>query len=107
MSVESDACSGRPSTSRNDELIDQVRILVIQDRRVTVPELAEEVGISTGSVHSVLTDDLAMRSVSAKSASSFLATDSNFLGQTQHSCGSKGSLLSRRVSLQFLAVLPP
>jgi hypothetical protein len=35
-SVESDACSGRPSTSRNDELIDQVRALVMQDRRVTV-----------------------------------------------------------------------
>ena len=28
--------------------------------------------------------------------SSFLATDSNFLGQTQHSCGSTGSLLSRQ-----------
>ena len=35
-SVESDACSGKPSTSRNDELIDQVRTLVMQDRRVTV-----------------------------------------------------------------------
>jgi hypothetical protein len=36
MLVESDACSGRPSTSRNDELIDQVRALVMQDRRVTI-----------------------------------------------------------------------
>ena len=36
MSVESDACSGRPSTSRNEELIDQVRTLIMQDRRVTV-----------------------------------------------------------------------
>jgi len=35
-SVESDTRSGRPSTSRNDELIDQVRTLVMQDRRVTV-----------------------------------------------------------------------
>jgi hypothetical protein len=38
----------------------------MQDRRVTVRELAEEAGISTGSVHSILTDDLAMRKVSAK-----------------------------------------
>jgi hypothetical protein len=38
----------------------------MQDRRVTVRELAEEVGISTGSVHSILTDDLSMRRVSAK-----------------------------------------
>jgi len=65
-SVESDACSGRPSTSRNDELIDQVRTLVMQDLRVTVQELVEEVGINTGSVHSILTDDLAMWRVSAK-----------------------------------------
>jgi hypothetical protein len=62
-SVESDAHSSRPSTSQNDKLIDQVRKMVIQDRRVTVQELAEEVGISTGSVHSILTDDLAMQRV--------------------------------------------
>ena len=65
-SMESDALSGRPSTSRNEDLIDQVRSLVMQDRRVTVQELAEEVGISTGSVHSILTDDLTMWRVSAK-----------------------------------------
>jgi len=63
-SEDSDAHSGRPSTSRNDELIDQVRTLVMQDRRVTVRKLAEEVGISTGSVHSFFfTDDLAIGSV--------------------------------------------
>jgi len=38
----------------------------MQDRRVTVRELAEEVGISTGSVHSILTDGLVLRRVSAK-----------------------------------------
>ena len=38
----------------------------MQDRRVTVRELVEKVVISTGSVHSILTDDLAMRRVSAK-----------------------------------------
>ena len=37
----------------------------------------------------------------------FLATNSNFLGQTQHSCGSTGSLLSWHGSLRFLAVPPP
>ena len=66
MSVESDARAGRHSTSRNDELINQVRTLVMQELRVTVRELVEEVGISTDSVHSILTDDLAMRRVSAK-----------------------------------------
>jgi hypothetical protein len=60
-SVESDARSSRPSTNRNDELIDKVRTLVVQDRRVTIRELAEEVGIYTGSVNSIFTYDLAMR----------------------------------------------
>ena len=65
-SVEWDARSGRPWTSRNDELIYQVRTLVMQDHRVTVRKLAEEVGISTGLVHSILTADLASWRVSAK-----------------------------------------
>ena len=64
--MESDARSRRPSISQNDELIDQVRTLVTQDRRVTVRELAEVLGISSGSVHSILTDDLSMQRVSAK-----------------------------------------
>ena len=64
-SVESDACSSRPSTSRNDKLIDQVRTVVMQDSRVTIRQLAEEVEISTGSVHSILTDDLVTRTASA------------------------------------------
>jgi hypothetical protein len=38
----------------------------MQDRHVTVRELAEEVVISTGSVHSILTDVLAKRRVSVK-----------------------------------------
>ena len=61
MLVESNARSVRPSTSQNDKLIDQVGTLVMQDCHVTIRELAEEVGISTGSVHSILTDDLAMQ----------------------------------------------
>ena len=65
-SVENDAYAGRCSTSRNDELTDQVQTFVMQDRRVTVRELAEEVGINTGSVHSILTDVLAMWRVFAK-----------------------------------------
>jgi 8-oxo-dGTP pyrophosphatase MutT (NUDIX family) len=38
----------------------------MQELRVTVRELAEEVGISIGSGHSILTEDLTLRRVSAK-----------------------------------------
>ncbi|XP_068215884.1 protein GVQW3-like [Palaemon carinicauda] len=36
------------------------------DHRITINEITEEVGKSTGSVHTILTEDLAMRRVSAK-----------------------------------------
>ena len=65
-SVESEPRSGRLCTSRNEEVKDQVREEVLNDRRVTVREITVEVGISTGSVHSILTEDLRMRRVSAK-----------------------------------------
>ena len=65
-SAESDPRSGRPSTSRNDEVINQVHGLVLEDRRITIRELAGETDISTGSVHSVLHDDLGLRRVAAK-----------------------------------------
>ena len=60
-SVESNAHCGRPSTSRNDTLIDQVRTLVMQHCRVTVRELAEHL-FGT----SILSNDLAKCRVSPK-----------------------------------------
>jgi transposase len=53
-SVHSEPRPGRPSTSRNENVIDEVRTLVMQDRRITVREHAIEVGVSFGSVHSLL-----------------------------------------------------
>ena len=46
--------------------MDQVREKVLEDRRITIQEIAGEVGISTGSVHTILTKDLNLRRVSAK-----------------------------------------
>ena len=57
---------GRPSTSRNDNVINQVQTLLMQDHRITVRELAGEVGVSIGSVQHILTVDSGLRRVSAK-----------------------------------------
>jgi hypothetical protein len=46
----------------------------MQDRHVTVRELAKEVEISTSSIHSILTDELSMRWVSAKRGSCIIIT---------------------------------
>ena len=57
MSVESEACSGRLFTSRNEEMIEKVRQIVMEDRRLALREIVEEVEISRGSVHFILTED--------------------------------------------------
>ena len=41
MSVDSEARSGRPSTSRNEEVIEVYQI-VMEDRRLTLTEIVEE-----------------------------------------------------------------
>ena len=48
-----------------------------------------------------------VRSISGMPLCEWSTTDSKLLGQTQHSCGSTDSLLSRHGSLRFLAVPPP
>ena len=47
--VEDDSREGRPSTSKNQENIRLVQNLVEEDRRVTIDEIANAVGISHGS----------------------------------------------------------
>lgn len=74
-SVESDARSGRPSTSRNDVKVEQVRTVVRSDRRMTVREIADEVGIAKTVCHVILTEDLGMRRVSAKFVPRLLTED--------------------------------
>ena len=65
-SVDSKPRHGRSSTSRNDNVINQVRTLVMQDRRITLRELADKIRVSIGSVHTILTADLGLRRVSSK-----------------------------------------
>ncbi|XP_050528011.1 protein GVQW3-like [Daktulosphaira vitifoliae] len=58
--------SGRPSTSTTDENVKAVKKIVLENRRITIREVAEDVGISVGSCHEVFSDILGMRRVSAK-----------------------------------------
>jgi histone-lysine N-methyltransferase SETMAR len=65
-SVDSDQRTDRPSTSRNPDVINKVRSLIMEDHRLTVQEIANDIVISDGSAHAILTDDLGMRRVAAK-----------------------------------------
>jgi len=66
MSVGEDPRPGRPFTSTDDDHVEKVRAVIRGNRRLTVREGVDEVGISTGSCHQILTEKLWMRRVSAK-----------------------------------------
>ena len=55
MSVGEDPRPGRPSTSTNDDYVNRVRAVIRANRRLTVREVADEVGISIGSCHQIFT----------------------------------------------------
>ncbi|XP_072140447.1 protein GVQW3-like [Dermacentor andersoni] len=65
-SVESEPRSVRPSTCRTDQVIAEVNAVVMRDHRVIIRQIAEEVGISTFSAHSIMTKDLAITRAVAK-----------------------------------------
>ncbi|XP_018405256.1 PREDICTED: putative uncharacterized protein FLJ37770 [Cyphomyrmex costatus] len=64
--VEDDARPGRPSTSKTDENVDEIRQLLIENRKLTIREIAETTNISFGSVQSILREDLGLSRVTAR-----------------------------------------
>ena len=66
ISIEGDHRLGRPLSSKTNDTITLVRNKIRNDRRLTVREVANEVGISIGTCHSILSDELGMKRVSAK-----------------------------------------
>ncbi|VEN48079.1 unnamed protein product [Callosobruchus maculatus] len=77
--VNDEERAGRPSTSTTDENIDKVKKIVLANRRITVREVAEDLNISIGSCHSILTNDLGMSRIAAKFVPKLLNFD-----QKQH-----------------------
>jgi len=75
MSVGEDPRPGRPSTSTDDDHVERVRAVIRGNRRLTVREVADEVGISIGSCHQIFNEKLQMRRVSAKFAPCLLTDD--------------------------------
>ena len=56
MSVDEDPQSGQPSMSTDDVHIDAVRDLILQNRLLTIREIAEDVGISFGLCQAILSE---------------------------------------------------
>jgi len=81
-SVENDPRSGRPSTSRNEQMIAKVRTIVRNNRRLTVREIAGDCGNSVCSCDAILTDDLCMKRVCVKFVPRLLTGDQREQRQT-------------------------
>jgi hypothetical protein len=64
-STEDDPKPGRTSTSTDDDHVEKVRAVIRENRRLTVREVSEEVGISKSSCHTILTEKLEMHHVAA------------------------------------------
>jgi hypothetical protein len=66
VSVEDDKRSGRTSTSKTTENVEEIRELINEDRRRTIHEIADMVGISYGVCQEIITENLNMHVTAAK-----------------------------------------
>jgi hypothetical protein len=74
-SVDDVEHSGRPSTSTTSKNIAKVREAILADRRRTIHDVCEIVGLSYGTVQCILSDDLHMRRIAAKFVLRLLSND--------------------------------
>ena len=65
-SLEDEARSGRPLDATDEEICKKVRDLVYSERRIQVEEIAQALGISNGSVSTILHDRFGMRKLTAR-----------------------------------------
>ena len=65
-SLEDEARSGRQQDATDEEMCKKVRDLVFSDRQIQVKEIAQALGISHGSVSTILHDCLGMRKLTAR-----------------------------------------
>ena len=65
-SIEDDPKSGQPSSSMGDNHTEKVHSVIRENRRVTVCEVSEEVGICKSSCHMILSEKRKMHRVAAK-----------------------------------------
>lgn len=66
VSVLDEPRSGRPSTSHTEDMVKEVENLIQQDRRISITQIVNVVGISRGSIADIIHNELHMTKVSAR-----------------------------------------
>ena len=64
--TEDEPLSGQPPTSRTSEMIEKVRQMLAQDRRLTLRLIAEELGTSKDTAHTIVRDELSKRKICSR-----------------------------------------
>ena len=57
---------GRPSSAIDEASVRQVEAAILEDRHITIRQIAQEIKISTGSVETIIHNHLLMHKVSAR-----------------------------------------
>src|SRR5215469_17284062 len=66
LSIYDEPRGGRPSTSTDDNNIRRIEKLIMENRRISIGKIAAEVGVSRGTVHNIIHEELHMSKVSAR-----------------------------------------
>ena len=74
-SLEDEARSGRPLDATDEQICKKIRDLVYCDRRIYVEENAQTLGISHGSLSTILHDRLGMQKLTARMAPKSLSDE--------------------------------
>ncbi|CAF0942762.1 unnamed protein product [Rotaria sp. Silwood1] len=75
LNVEDGPKCGRPITTTDDQTIKAVECLIIEDRRITIQQIADALGISTGTVHDSIHEHLHMTKVCSRWVPHLLTPD--------------------------------
>ena len=73
--------SGRPISATAEENVDAVKAMVEEDARVTVSQIEQELGISSGSVRMIMHEKLHLSKISARWVPHMLTQE-----QKKHEC---------------------